>query len=177
MKVSAKSYRLKMQWVIVAFTTLFLSDLYAASPKFAHIDMQAIILNVEDGKAARGKLEKEIKAKEKQLLKKKKELDKMNEEWKNQMALLSEQARIAKQKEFQEKFMALRNEEMKFQAEIKQKENGETRKIAEKVEKIVQVLAKKQGFDAVFERNSSGLVYLKEAKDLTKSVIDNYNKK
>ena len=87
------------------------------------VDMQRIILTVEEGKEARAKLEIEIKAKESEFFKQKQELDKMNKDWKDQSPLLSEEARIRKQQEFQEKFVQLRNSEMEFQAEIKKKEN------------------------------------------------------
>ena len=52
--------------------------------------MQSVILNVAEGKAARGELEKAIKAKETELKGKKEELDKLNKEWKNQAAILSD---------------------------------------------------------------------------------------
>ena len=78
----------------------------AADGKYGVVDMQQVILSVEEGKAARAQLEGEIKAKESELQKQKEELDKMNNEWKNQAALLSEDARMKKQQEFQEKFLA-----------------------------------------------------------------------
>lgn len=142
--------------------------------KFAVVDMQAVILNVEEGKAARSKLEKEIKAKEKELLGKKKELDKMNKEWKDQAPLLSEAARIKKQQDFQQKFLALRQQEMAFQQEIKRKEQKVTQKIAINITKLVNNIAKKRGFDMVFETSSAGLVYLKDPVDITKDVIKAY---
>ncbi len=149
----------------------------AAKAKYAVVDMQAVILNVEEGKAARSKLETEIKAKEKELLKRKDELDKLNKEWTEQAALLSEKARMEKQQDFQKKFLALRNDEMSFQNEIKRKEQEATQKIAVSVSKIVNEMAKSRGFDMVFETNSAGLLYLKDPVDMTKEVISTYEKK
>ncbi len=145
-----------------------------AQAKYAVVDMQNVILNVEEGKSARASLEKEIKDKQKDLGKRKEELDKMNEEWTKQAPLLNEQARMGKQKEFQEKFMSLRNDEMAFQEEIKKKEGQATQKIAIAVTKIVNDLAKSKGFDMVFETSSAGLVYLKDPVDLTKDVIKEF---
>lgn len=142
--------------------------------KYAVVDMQNVILNVSEGKQAREKLEKEIKAKEKDLLKQKQELDKMNEEWKSQAPLLSETARMQKQQEFQEKFLNLRNQEMAFQGEIKKKEQSATQKIAVSVTQIVSKMAEESGYEAVFETSSSGLLYLKDPVDLTKDVIAAY---
>lgn len=139
--------------------------------RYAVVDMQAVILNVEEGKKARSDLEKEIKKKEAELVKKKEELDTLNKNWKDQAALLSEDARMKKQQEFQQKFMTLRNDEMKFQQEIKRKEQMATQKIAVSVSKYVNDLAKKRGYEMVFETNSAGLLYLKNPTDLTKEVI------
>ena len=149
---------------------------FAKTSKYGVVDMQKVILTVEEGKEARAKLEKEIKAKEKELLAKKSELDKMNQEWKAQAALLSEEARLNKQREFQEKFLALRNSEMEFQASIKRKEQKATQKIAVKVAKLVDKIARDKKLDAVFETNSSGLLYLDNPLDLTQTVISEYGK-
>ncbi|MEY4632062.1 MAG: hypothetical protein RIQ81_2182 [Pseudomonadota bacterium] len=148
----------------------------AQAKKYAVVDMQAVILNVDEGKAARSDLEKEIKEKEKELQKQKEELDKMNEEWKSKASLLSEEARMNKQKDFQEKFLALRNAEMEFQAGIKRKEQKATQAIAVKVAGLVEKISKERAFEAVFEANSAGLLYLQDPVDLTKEVIDRYAK-
>ena len=101
----------------------------------------------------------------------------MNNEWKNQAALLSEDARMKKQQEFQEKFLGLRNAEMEFQANIKRKEQKATQQIAMKVAQVVDQIAKKQKLIAVFETNSAGLLYLEAPVDLTQAVITEYAKK
>jgi outer membrane protein len=146
------------------------------SGKIGVIDMQQVILNVEEGKKARAQLETEIKAKEAGLLKQKEELDKMNKEWKDQAPLLSEDARMKKQTEFQEKFLALRNAEMEYQAEIKRKEQKATQAIAMKVTQLVDSIAKSRKLVAVFETNSAGLLYLDSPIDLTQVVIAEYGK-
>lgn len=140
------------------------------------IDMQQVILNVEEGKKARAQLETEIKAKESELLKQKEQLDKMNKEWKDQAPLLSEDARMKKQTEFQEKFLALRNAEMEYQADIKRKEQKATQQIAVKVTQLVDSLAKSRKLVAVFETNSAGLLFLDSPVDLTQAVIAEYGK-
>jgi outer membrane protein len=142
---------------------------------FGVVDMQRIILTVEEGKEARAALEKEIKGKEEEFRKKKEALDKLNKEWKDQAPLLSEDARIRKQQDFQEKLVELRNSEMTFQKEISQKEGQATQRIAMKVTSLVDGLVRSQNIEAVFEVNSSGLLYLKNPIDLTEQVIKKYN--
>jgi outer membrane protein len=144
-------------------------------PRFGVIDMQRIILSVEEGKQARAALEKEFKSKDEAIRKKKEELDKLNKAWKEQAPLLSEDARIKKQQDFQEKLVELRNTEMSFQEELKQKEGQATQRIAMNVTGVVDGFARSQNLDGVFELNSSGLVYLKNPVDLTDKVIKQYN--
>ena len=162
--------------VLLASALIPAGAAFGEGRKYAVVDMQAVILNVEEGKTARSDLEKEIKEKEKELLKQKGELDKMNDEWKTKASLLSEEARMNKQKDFQEKFLALRNAEMEFQANIKRKEQKATQTIAVKVAGLVEKIAKERSIEAVFESNSAGLLYLQEPVDLTKEVVDRYAK-
>ena len=173
------------KWSTLKHTAVLGALLLAASPakaqasqgKFGVVDMQQVILSVEEGKTARSQLEAEIKAKEAELGKQKEELDKMNNEWKNQAALLSEDARMKKQQEFQEKFMTLRNAEMEFQANIKRKEQKATQQIAMKVAQVVDQIAKQKKLVAVFETNSAGLLYLESPVDLTQEVVSEYAKR
>jgi outer membrane protein len=138
--------------------------------------MQAVILQVEEGKQARAELEKEIKSREGDFTKRKEELDKMNKDWQAQAAVMSEEARLGKQKDFQEKFLSLRNDEMAFRDDVKRKEQKATQAIAAKVEAIVQKIAKEKSLEAVFELSSAGLVYLNNPVDLTKDVVTAYSK-
>lgn len=166
-----------MRFALLIAALFASSAAYAADPRFGVVDMQQVILTVEEGKAARSALEGEIKGKETELLKRKEELDKMNKEWKEQAALLSEDARMKKQQEFQEKFLSLRNDEMEFQAGIKRKEQKATQQIAVKVAGVVDAIAKAKKLAGVFETNSAGLLYLENPMDLTQEVITEYGKR
>lgn len=163
---------------ILAVLALNATAAFAVTGKgrYGVVDMQSVILAVDEGKEARGSLEKEIRAKEEEFGKKKTELDKMNEEWKTQSAVLSEAAKTQKQQEFQEKLMGLRNAEQEFQGDIKKKEQKATQKIAMKVAGMVERMAREKGLEIVFESNSSGLLYLDTPVDLTKDVIAAYNR-
>jgi outer membrane protein len=165
-----------MRAPIILALGLLVAGIARAEGKYGVVDMQQVILSVEEGKQARAQLEQEIKTKEAELNKQKEELDKMNNEWKNQAALLSEEARMKKQQEFQEKFLGLRNAEMEFQGNIKRKEQKATQAIAMKVAGVVDQIAKTKKLTAVFETNSAGLLYLESPVDLTQEVITEYQK-
>ena len=169
-----------MRKITVNLLALLLTGLGSSTvygQKTGILNMQQVILGVDEGKKERGLLEGEIRAKQSELQEQKAMLDKMNREWKEKAPLLSEQARLKKQQEFQEKFVELRNAEMRFQGEIKRREAQATQKIALKVQKIVEEQAKLRKLDIVHETNSSGILYIKDPVDLTKEVIDTYNER
>jgi outer membrane protein len=58
----------------------------------------------------------------------------------------------------------------------KQKEGQATQKIAIKVAAMVEKIAKSKKFEAVFETNSAGLLYLENPIDLTETIIADYDK-
>lgn len=168
---------MKLANTLVLGAIITLGTTSAQAAKFGLIDMQTVILTVEDGKVARTDLEKKIKTKETELNKRRDEMDTMNKEWQAKSSLMSEEARMNKQKEFQEKFLALRTDEQTFREGVKQDEQKATQTIAAKVETIVQKLAKDKGLDVVFEVNSAGILYLDKPVELTKEVIEIYGKK
>lgn len=148
----------------------------AGAPKYAILDMQSVILSVEEGRVARSALEKEFEAKKEEVKKNFEELETMRKDWESKQALLSDQAKMKMQNEFQQKFVALRTKEMKYDQEMKQKEQEATQKIAINVAKLVQSYAKEKKYDAVFEQNTSGLIYVRDPENITSIIIEKYGK-
>ncbi len=167
-----------LQGLVLVFATCQMSWGWAAAAnKVATpmVNMQGIIVGVDEGKAARGELEKEITAKDAEFTKQKKELDRLNEEWHKQKSLLSEEARMKKQEEFQGKFMAQRNAEGEFQASIKRKEMEAAKAIGDKASKIIGEIAKERGYPTVSFMDSSPYAYVETPIDITEEVIKRYN--
>lgn len=148
----------------------------ASESKVGIFNMQQVILSVEEGKAALKRLEGLVKEKEGELSGQKKELEKLDEDWKKNVSLLSEDAKVKKQQEFQTKLVALRNEEMKFREEIKRREAEASQAIIQKTNIIVLEMGQDRDFFAIFESNS-GVIYLKNPIDLTNEIIVEYNKR
>ncbi len=140
------------------------------------IDVQKIILTSAEGKSARATLEKEVKQKEKELTDLEKGLETMAQDIQGKAALMSPEARAAKQKEFQTKISALQQKKMQFNVEVKRKEQEATQKIARKVALVAEGIAKAKKIDLIFESNSAGLMYAKTSVDLTDEVLKLYDK-
>lgn len=166
----------------LALTLVFLQGMLmlhsssAQAAAYGIVDMQRVILQIGEGKQARARLQQDIQEKEQEMRAKKEELDKLKSNFETQQSLLSQDARMRKQKEFEEKVIAFQKFDLQAKAEIKRKEQQVTQQIASKAAKLVEDIAKKRSIDVVFETQSSGLVYVKKPIDLTTQVIEAYDK-
>lgn len=145
--------------------------------RLGYVDMQAAILQTEEGKAAKSKIEKEAEDKRKDLLNQQGELKKLDEEMQAQSAVLSEEVKVTKQKELQTKYQGFRNAQMAFEQEVRQKEMQETQKIFQNLSKVIDDVAKKKNLDLVFERGAGALLYASKIEDITPEVVSAYNSK
>lgn len=146
-----------------------------ATLRFAFVDMQAAILQTDEGKNAKSKIEKEAEAKRQDILNQEKELKKLDDEFQAQQAVLSEDAKRAKQTEFQGKFQKLQSARMQFEQEVRQKEMQETQKIFQNLTSVIDDVAKRKGYDMVFERGAGAVLYAAKIDDLTNDVVASYN--
>lgn len=147
------------------------------SLRVAYVDMQAAILQTEEGKPAKTKIEKEAETKKKELVAQEAELKKLDEEFESQKGVLSEDVKATKMKDFQAKLASLRGAQMNFQQEVRQKEMQETQKIFQNISGIIDDVAKKKGYDFVFERSAGALLYAAKIDDLTGEVVTQYNQR
>lgn len=146
-----------------------------AGLELAFVDMQAAILKTEEGREAKVRIEKEAQSKREELVSQQEELNKMGQEFQAQQSVLSSASQLEKQREIQMKIQNLRNSQLMFEQEVRRKEMEETQKIIENLQKIIDEVAKKKGYDLVFERGSGALLYASTIDDITTDVVDIYN--
>jgi outer membrane protein len=149
----------------------------AASVKLsiAVIDMQKAILQTEEGKAAKVKIEKDAQSKRDALIKQQDDLNALGQEFQSQQSVLSDESKLERQKEIQSKMQALRTAQISFEQEVRRKEMEETQKIIESLQKIIDEMSRKKGYDFVFERNAGALLYAPSVEDITDEVVKLYN--
>ena len=148
-----------------------------AAAKTAWVDMQAAILQTEEGKAAKARIEKEAEGKRNTLLSQQQELKKLDDEFQEKQAVLSEADKVAKTRDFQSKLQKLREAQMGFEQEVRGKEMKETQKIFQNLAEIVEEIAKKKGYEMIFERNAGALLYAARIDDITAEAVQMYNQK
>jgi outer membrane protein len=145
--------------------------------RMAVVDMQKALQTVEAGKTAKAKLEKELESKKKEFQVEEANFKKLVEEFKKQQLVMSNEARMKKQQELQERQMKLQEMVQRYQMEIANKEQEFTRPLVNKLREIIAETAKKKNFTVILERNENTVLYHQEKDDITDEVIDQFNKK
>ncbi len=173
-----KSVSLSLVLGLSAALSSFSSAGAAETPmaRIGIVDMQRALQTVEEGKKAKSQLEKEFNSKKTQLQNEENAIKKMGEEFKKQVALLSDDARMKKQQEIQERIM--RHQEMvaRSQQEIQQKEQQLIEPLVRKLRATIGEIAKNKGISTVLEKNDNTVLFYQDKDELTDEVISTYSK-
>jgi len=149
----------------------------AAEVKIGYVDLQKA-LNVSDaGKAAKEKIGQKVKEYESVISSKQEELKALKEEMDKQALLLSEDARAAKDRDFQQKGKEFQRFTKDVQEELQQKDADFTRKILEELLAVIRDLGEKEGYTVLLEKNESSILYADSAINITDQVVKAYNLK
>jgi len=148
----------------------------AAGVKIGTVDMQKALQSVEAGKKAKTTLEKEFNTRKKSLQTEEASIKKMGEEFKKQSLVLSDEARMKKQSELQERIMKFQELTARSQQEIQQKEQELTQPIIVRLRGLISEMARQKGYTVVLEKNENTVLFSQEKDDLTGDVISAYNK-
>ncbi|MCX8084731.1 MAG: OmpH family outer membrane protein [Calditerrivibrio sp.] len=159
---------------VVMFTFMF--SLAFANTKIAVFDMQKALDESNAGKAAVESMKKEYQDLQKEIDTKSMELKKMQDEINAQSAVLSEDAKQLKMDEYQKKLKDLQRIIKDANEEFKKKEQMLVNKIANELRDVVEKLGKELGYGIIFEKRESGVLYNSDTTDITKLVIERYNK-
>lgn len=143
--------------------------------KVGVVDLEHALLSTEEGKAAREELERKGRDAQGQLEPMVTRLQDLEEEVKSKQFVLSEDALRQK---------VLDGVEMRNDIQIKQKELESRLKVDQerilgplqkKMVDIVQTIGKENGFTLILTRSAPGLVYSREALDITDMVVERFN--
>ena len=154
---------------------LTLSAVARADVKLGYVDLQRALTEVEEGRAAKARLQKILEGKQKDLDKEQDALRKEKELLDKQASAMSEETRVAKQTELQKKLFDLAQRWEKGKAEMAQQERTELQTIFQKMDPIIAQIAQREGFTMVFEKTDSGLVYAPGHLDVTNELVRLYN--
>lgn len=145
--------------------------------KIGVVDIDQAISSTDEGKAAReefARKQREAEAKLQPMIERYKELE---DDLKAKKFVLSDEALFQKQLDLAEMRNQIQNKmkELEGQLQVDQKrlEGPLTKKLVD----IIETAGKESGFTLILRRGSPGILYSREALDITDLIIEKYNQK
>ena len=99
-------------------------------------------------------------------------IQKMQEDFKRDEAIMSESQRSSKQQAIQSRMQAYQQMAVDLQQEINRKKMQHAARALQPVQKVIAEIAAQEGLNAVFERSDSALLFVDDSMDLTDRVIE-----
>jgi outer membrane protein len=158
---------------LAAAIPLTLSVAARAESKIGYVNFQKALAEIDEAKAAKGRLEALKEQKQKDLDKAQEQLKKDKDTFDKQAATMTEQARNEKAEALQRRFIDLQQNFEKGRAELAQKENEEFQPIVQKMRTVINSIAQREGFTMVFD--AGGIAYAPDSLDLTAQLVRTYN--
>ncbi len=165
-----------MSWkqIIVAFA-LVGSAARASEFKAAYVDIQRAVQEVEEGKAAKTRLQGMADIKQKAFEKEQNALKAEVDAYTKQKATMDDKVASAKEVELQKKMYEFQQRAEKLRLDLADSERKELGTIFPKLEQLLGQIAQREGLTMVFDRSSSGLAWAPASLDLTNELIRMYN--
>ncbi len=168
---------MKRVGILLIFGLLFSSLAYGAELKIGYVNLQKALNESEGGKKAKADLDEIIKAKQVVINKKGNELEKLKEDLNKQSALLSEDAKKARQEDLDRKMRDFQRFVQDAQAEVKKRESEFTDELLKDLRKIIAAIGEEEHYTLILEKVEGFILYADKAIDLTDKVISKYNEK
>jgi len=149
---------------------------YASDPpKFGYVDMQRALNLCEAGKEAKKAMTGEVERVQKTLEAKQRELNKLREDMEKRGAVMNENVRREKEKDYQAKLRDLQRMQRDYEDDIRRKDREYTDRVLRDLAKIVQKMGEEGKYTLIFEPNQPAIIYISKGLDLTEEVIKRAN--
>ena len=142
--------------------------------KIAYVDIQRVVAETRDGKAATAHLETLRKSRQAELDKSTGEFDALRSGLAKQRQLLKPEVVEQRERELTEKMSKLQNTYLRLQQDLSAEEIKAIRQVTGKTQSVVARIAANEGFTLVLEKNQAGVLWAASSLDLTNEVIRRY---
>ncbi|MBJ6725962.1 OmpH family outer membrane protein [Geomesophilobacter sediminis] len=166
-----------MRRLIVALfmmAALPVAALAADGAKIGSVDVQKVLLMSDAGKDAKEQLSQRAAMYEGAKNSKEEELKKLKGELEKQGSILSDSARSAKERDYQQQLKEYQRFLKDAQEDLQSKNDEYTGKIVDEIVKVTQNYGRQNGYTAIFVK-SEQMVYLDEKADVTEQILKAFN--
>ena len=139
------------------------------------VDIEQAITGTEQGKAARDELERKVREAEGQLQPLVDQLKAMFAEVEAKQFVLSEDAMRQKQLQVAELRNKIENRKREVEGQLQVDRERLIGPLRDKLNTIVLDIGRKEGFSLIIQRGTPGVMYTREALDITDKVVQAFN--
>lgn len=161
--------------VIIAVFVFPLTSGEAGQEKIGVVDLQRCFVESKRGKRIVEELQKKKDALQKKFDKKQNAFLKLEDEIKKQAMMLSTEARLSKEREYERMRRELKYTYEDLMGEMRQAELDARRRVFKELEKIVNDIGKTGNYFLIMERRAGGIMYYGKAVDITDQVVKAYD--
>jgi len=150
-----------------------------AEMKLGYINSEAIFAEYEGTKEAQEKFNKEVAVWEQTASKKQQEIKDLKEQIDKQSLLLSNERKKALEDSLNQQMVEYQKflqEKFGQKGEALSKNEELTKPIIEKINRIIEKIAKEENYDYIFDARAGGIVFAKKVYDLNQRVLEALNK-
>lgn len=161
--------------VLATVLALFGASSGVAQMKIGHINSEAIMQNLPEAQDAQKALDKQVADWEAELQKMQADWKKKFDDYDKRKLILTDQSRAETEKELRDMDQAIvdfRNKKFGQNGELFLKQNEVMKPIQNKIFKVLEDVAKDDGYDYVFDKSGDILLlYATDKHDLTEKVL------
>jgi len=162
--------------LVLCFFLVCASNGVEAAERIAVINMQKVLRNCEAGKKAMKSLNEKFDVLQAKLKRKQEQLKAFKAELEKKAPLLSEEARLEKEREYKRMLREFKGQSDDAQFEMRQLETKVMEPILKDLETVVNKIGRERGYILILEKNMPGLYYSSPSVDITEEVIREYDK-
>jgi outer membrane protein len=145
--------------------------------KIGIVDIDQVINSAEEGKAARQELERKQREAQAEIEPMYERYREQEEDLKQKRFVLSEEALFQKQLDLAEMRSQIQNKGKELEDQLKLDQARIEGPIKRKLAEIIQETGKSAGFTLILQRGGAGMLYAREALDITDMIVEKYNQK
>jgi outer membrane protein len=170
-----KRYALFVTGLVIIALTLAGSPA-AAADKTGFVDIREVMLSSSAGKKAADDFKKTFEKEKATIQEKENELKKLKDDLEKQKPLLKEEAMKEKELAYQKKFRDYQLLVKDSNEELQAKDQELSKKMIPEILKLVQTIGDKEKYSMIIDISAIPLAYYSKENDLTKRVIEEFNK-
>ena len=144
--------------------------------KIGVVDLQSALNQSSKGKAARAEFSRRANELQAHIEQKQRALETMKNELLAKLSVLSEKASAEKEKQYQEKLKDFQRFYRDAQDELRAKDQELTGHLLRELQTIVAQIGQQGGYTIILERGESSVIFMDKDIDITRAVINTFNK-